>query len=644
MAVSTGARAFAGLRIDGLWIVPDEMIWAELGRNLWEDGAFRVFGETQVFGVVYPALVGGPLTLGGLEAGYDALKVLQALAMSLAAVPVYFWSRRLAGSRWALVAAALTLAIPGLLYSGLVLSEVVFYPVMVLAAWAMAAALETPTRGRQALLVATVVLACATRLQALVLPLVLVTALAFQGVFDRDARRPLRLWPAVASLATLGGAWVAWRSIAAGSLSGALGGYAAAAGAEYDAGEVARFAVYHGSELLLATALFPACAVALLLVRAFLGREESRAVRAYLATAVSLALWLVLQTGAFASVYVNGLSGRYLLPLAPVLFVGFAVWLARGAMRTRLATGLVALGALGLLVALPLRDLVVQEAAWQSPAVIPLLWLRERFGDAEMELVLWGGAALALAVFALVPRRATVVLPAVTLAVLAFSSAAATREAVQNVAFDQQNLVGGRQRWIDDRVAEPAAYLYVGEQPVNIVWHQAFWNERLERVFSLAQAPLPAATAVTVRPDGRLVAPSEPRYVVAVDAVALVGEPIDRVPLATANQSGLTLWRIEPPVRIRSLRTGVREDGDMHEPGRMRVWDCQAGRLELTLLPKASTRVELRVNGETVQVLDDIAGKEFVQAAVDPPSGAEICVFEVVPDSLLGSTRFEFVR
>lgn len=648
VAVSTAARSLAGLRIDGLWIVPDEMIWAELGRSLWEDGALRVFGETQVFGLVYPALVGAPLTLAGLEAGYDALKVLQALVMSLAAVPVYLWSRRLAGSGWALAAAALTLAIPGLLYSGLVLSEVAFYPVMILVAWAMASALESPTRGRQALLVGAVVLAAATRLQALVLPLVLVTALVFQAVFERDLRRPLRLWPAVAVLGALGVAWVAWQSIAAEALSGALGGYAAAAEAEYDAGDVARFAVYHASELLLAVALFPACAVALLLVRALLGREDSPAVRAYLATALSLGLWLVVQTGAFASVYVNGLSGRYLLPLAPVLFVGFAVWLARGAPRTRLAAGLVAVGALGLLLAVPLRDLVVQEAAWQSPSVIPLIWLREAFGDGGMELVLWGGAAAALAVFALVPRRAAVVMPAVTLTVLAFSSAVATREAVQNIAFDQKNLVGGRHRWIDTRADGSAAYLFVGERPVNFVWHQVFWNERLERVYALAEAPLPRAIPVGVRGDGSLILPgggkAEQPYVVAVDAVALVGEPIDRVPLASANQSGLTLWRIEAPVRIRSLRTGVREDGDMHEPGRMRVWDCQAGRLELTLLPKASTRVELRVNGETVQVLDDIAGKEFVQAAVSPPSEADVCVFEVVPDSLLGSTRFEFVR
>ena len=65
--------------------------------------------------------------------------------MSLTAVPVYLWGRSLVGSRGALVAAALTLALPGLVYSGLVMTEVLFYPVLVLAAWAAARAIQEPT-------------------------------------------------------------------------------------------------------------------------------------------------------------------------------------------------------------------------------------------------------------------------------------------------------------------------------------------------------------------------------------------------------------------------------------------------------------------------------------------------------------------
>src|SRR3712207_8799370 len=52
----------------GLWVAPDEMIWGALGRSLWEDGDLRIYGDrTQLFGLVYPALIGAPLAFLALE-------------------------------------------------------------------------------------------------------------------------------------------------------------------------------------------------------------------------------------------------------------------------------------------------------------------------------------------------------------------------------------------------------------------------------------------------------------------------------------------------------------------------------------------------------------------------------------------------
>lgn len=632
VGASIAGRALAGLRIDGLWIAPDEMIWGELGRSLWQDGELRVFGEeTPFFGLVYPALVGGPLTLGGLA----ALKVVQAVVMSLAAVPVFLWGRRLAGERWALVAAGLTLAVPGLLYTGLLMSEVAFYPAVALAAWAIAAALERPTPLRQALLVGALVLAAATRLQALVLPLALLSAAVVHGFLIRDARRPLRLWPSFAALVVLAAAWVAARG-----LGGALGAYSVTGERSYSPGEVARFALYHLGDVAVLTALFPLCALALLL----LVRDRSEPLAAYLATAVSLVVWSTVQVGAFASEYVGRLAERTLLPLAPVLFVGFAAWLSRGGPRPRLRTAAVALGALALLLVLPLRDLVVQPAVPDAFTLVPLLWLRERLADGTFELAVWAAAAAALALFSLLPRRALLVLPALAVGFLVFASFAATREVQQRVAFDQRNLLGGERDWVDAAADGPVAYLVVGRQNPNLGWHQLFWNEGIRAVYALGafQEGLPPHQNVFARDDGRLGISEE--LVVAPTSVRLVGAELASIAIREYEDIGLTLWRVEPPARVSSMRFGVRAEGDMHEPGRLTAYDCQGGRLELTLLPKASTRVELRVNRVTVQVLDDIAGLEFVQAVVEPPPGAEVCFFEVVPDSLLGSTRFEFVR
>src|SRR5438876_6380974 len=174
--VSAALRFWAATRIPTPWITPDEETYALLGRSLYSSGSFEILGQkTHFYSLVTPALAGAPLRLGDLGAGYTLLKGVQALFMSLAAVPVYLWTRTLASRTPALLAAALTLAIPGLAYSGLVMTEVAFYPLAVLAAWAMARALARPALGNQLLAVAVAVTAAATRLQAVVLVPVFLT-------------------------------------------------------------------------------------------------------------------------------------------------------------------------------------------------------------------------------------------------------------------------------------------------------------------------------------------------------------------------------------------------------------------------------------------------------------------------------------
>src|SRR2546425_12821160 len=136
--LSTGLRIWAARQIPGPWISPDEMVYGLLGQGLYRTGHLAILGgPTSFYSLVAPAFVGIPLSLHDLALGYSILKGLQALVMSLAAVPVYLWGRRLVSQRYALLAAALTLALPGLAYSALVMSDVVFYPGLALAAWAL---------------------------------------------------------------------------------------------------------------------------------------------------------------------------------------------------------------------------------------------------------------------------------------------------------------------------------------------------------------------------------------------------------------------------------------------------------------------------------------------------------------------------
>src|SRR2546430_1409363 len=130
--------------------------------------------------------------------------------------------------------AALTLAVPGLLYSGFLMTEVSFYPVFVLAAWAMASALAEPTLDRQAILLGTMLLAFATRLQAVVLMPVFVLALLLDAWLRPRASNTVllarRFVPLFAGLAAVAAVWsgLVRRGREAGA-SGVLGTYGAAA-------------------------------------------------------------------------------------------------------------------------------------------------------------------------------------------------------------------------------------------------------------------------------------------------------------------------------------------------------------------------------------------------------------------------------
>ena len=208
------------------WITPDETLYGMLGRSLWSDGRLAVLGEpVPVYSLLHPLVVGLPLTLWDGMDGYRVAQAVSAVAMASTALPVFAWGRSLMRPGWALVAAILTVAIPALALSGLLMTETLFYPLATLAAWALAAALERPTLTRQSLLVVAIALTCLTRLQGAVFLPVLVTAAIAFGVLVRAPRTALRLWPSAAAFFGLAVLSVSWQLARNGHASGALAGY-----------------------------------------------------------------------------------------------------------------------------------------------------------------------------------------------------------------------------------------------------------------------------------------------------------------------------------------------------------------------------------------------------------------------------------
>ena len=245
--VSTVVRFALSRDVAAPWIAPDEQLYGLLGRSLVAGDGLSVLGETvSYYSVLYPLLVGLPFVGNELSDGVRGVQVLQAFLMSLTAIPVYLWARPVAGARWALFAAALAVLIPGLAYSGLFMSEALYYPAATLAVWALARCLREPTLARQGVLLGAIALALATRLQAVGFVGVLVVALALYAVLRTLGC--LDSAHAADAAASLGAAAVVWATtrIALGGVGELLGAYAPLDEAgSYSVVDIARSIAWH---------------------------------------------------------------------------------------------------------------------------------------------------------------------------------------------------------------------------------------------------------------------------------------------------------------------------------------------------------------------------------------------------------------
>ena len=104
---------------------PDEYIYGGLARSLATSGRLAIRGSSAHFPALLEPLLTAPFWLfGDPLLAYRLTQGLNALAMSLAAVPVYLLARRLGlGSGLALGAAALAVACPDLLDASFVRAD-----------------------------------------------------------------------------------------------------------------------------------------------------------------------------------------------------------------------------------------------------------------------------------------------------------------------------------------------------------------------------------------------------------------------------------------------------------------------------------------------------------------------------------------
>jgi hypothetical protein len=638
VAVSAVVRYVLGRGTPAPWIMVDELIYSELAKSLADSGRFLVRGEaTAAYGIVYPTLIAPAWALfESVPQAYAAAKAINALVMSLAAIPAYFLARRVLAEPLALAAAALTVAAPSMVYTATIMTENAFYPLFLAAALAMVLWLERPTALRTGIVLAASLVAYLTRQQAVALLPALVTApLLVAG------RAAFRRYVVLYGLAAAGVAGVLVVQVARGrSPLGIFGAYEVAGRADYSVTEIAKWFVYHVGELSLSVGVIPFAALILL---ALMPRRLTERDRAYVAAALSLSFWLVLEVAVFASEQTFRIEERNMFYVQPLFFIALLVWIERGLERPQPATAIAALAAVGLTLAVPYDDFIGLNAVSDTAALLPLGWLVEHgLALSNMWLVVLAGVVVAGLAFLFVPKRYALVLPGLVLVYFAVSQHPIVAEHRFRSA---QHLFGGitveYRDWVDRYVGPngDVAFLWEGTSDKFTVWENEVFNRSVGSIYTtgpavpggLAQTPviIDRRTGYVRRPDGARVRAS---YVLTDASGQLSGDVVGEDGIKR-----LRLYRVDGPLRqVASVQGLYPQDTWSGKHVTYTRHDCHGGTLEVevqgdlqllnepnTLIIRAGDRAPERV------LVDPLLTSSTVRVPLE--SDGEKCVvrFEV---------------
>ncbi len=543
VVASTLFRWWYGRGMVAPFIMVDELIYSDLARSLAAGHGLEVRGEPYLVSVIYPLVLAPVYVLfHSLPEAYVAVKVVNAVVMSLAAVPGYLLARRVLPIGLSLLAALLAVAVPSMVYTGTVMTENAFYPAFLLVAWALVRMLERPTRAAQLLTLALAAGTVLIRVQAVALLLAVLTAPLL-------LRRGLRSYALLYGIAVGGGALLVLAQLArGGSLSSLLGAYSVVGETGYDVGQVVRFLLWHTAELDLYLGVFPVVAFVLLVVRA---RTLDPPLQALLAAVGAFSVWVLLVVSTFASQFAsNRIQERNLFFLAPLFLIALLAWVDRGAPRPRAAATLaaVALGALPAVI--PFERFIETGVKSDTLMLLPLWELQDRVGLPRVDEIVLLVGLLAAAAFLLLPPRFALALPVAVL--LYFAVAFPAIQLARPNGLEQaslgalfQGIRAEHRDWIDRAVPDGAevAMVWTGRPDRFTINLNEFFSKSVGLIY-VTDLGVPGSlpeTRVDVDPStGRFEPPVRTRYVVVDGSIAPDGKV-----LARDEGWGLALWKLD---------------------------------------------------------------------------------------------------
>jgi hypothetical protein len=556
VVVSVVARTWAAWARATPNYFPDEYLYAALAR-----GGGSVRGQWASFPALLQPLLTAPLWhLGSVETSFRAVQAFDALAVSLAAIPVYILARRLGVSHGlSMLCGAFALALPDLLYSSWIVAEPVAYPLVLGAVAAIVVAVERPTARTQVLALALCVLAAFARIQFVVLPLAYLVAVLADGGPRAVTRHR---WLVALFVLALAGVMVLGPAHVLGYYHGVLAAHVSAATSARSLGRNLLILAYAGG-----IAIVPGALIGLW-----------RTPRAFGAATVSLMVLLLAQASLLGDVGIA--QERYCFYVLPLFALAFAAGSRRSRWNAVLAVAIMTVAA-----AFPLSGYAAAAGKTHSAVLLGVYKLELVLGSPGEGALVVGAVAGALALLAAAAPR-TLVLLAATAAALVLGGAA--------VAFDRENSAGVSRSfvdrsWVDDAHLGSVSILVGPSTSRTSVEEQLFWNRSVNRVLVFGGATEPDRFAV------RGVVPSR-TGTLGVSGPLLAdgyGQTLRFVRADVVARFGT--WRlVRGDTRLRLQATGRYADGWLAPEGRISVWGAK-GRVTFFLTaPRGGGAVTLR--------------------------------------------------
>jgi hypothetical protein len=564
---------------------PDEYIYAAIGRSIGSGGRPLVRGGAAHFPALLEPVLAAPIwRLFDPALAYRLVQAENALAMSLAAIPVYLLARRLTlGARWSLACAAFAVALPDLVFSSYTLSDPIAYPLALAAVAAAVWALETRAPRAQLAFVALSGLAAFARIQYVVLPAAFVV-----GALVVERRRALRAHALPLAL-------FATPVVLAAALGpGRLLGYYSGVSNLPVGGDVARWALRDAFLLVLASGvvLAPGAIAGALRAR---GRGEV----AFAAVAAAFGAGLLTEAALYAANGSARFQERYLFALLPLVPVAFGLWVKNGRPWPRLVFG-ISLVVLVAAARVPLSGFAAADGKIDSPFLVAVFKLETAVGTANGALLvalLVSVAALGAAAVAW--RGGARYAFATALAACVVMSAAAVSNDVRNAKDIRSTHLPSNPSWVDAHGFRSVTAVQTLGSPPDRLLEQLFWNPSIRHEVLLGNAkPTDAFTAPRLRigPDGTLVGVRGPLLFqeFGVSAQFDDAELVERA-------GTLALWRPLGTTRLHLLADGRYWDGWLARGGSVAVWPDGSGRTRgvvsftISLPQTAAAPVEIRL-------------------------------------------------